>query len=99
MVIIPSLLIAKILVCLFLLLSILCFLGKNKPYQWKVLPFWLATAPMVLLPILNPFHFFTDVNAFILLFPYMSFCFCLILGVMTKRPSSFWLNWLAKFCL
>ena len=48
--IILSPLISRMLIYIFLLLSVIdfYFLGCNMPYQWRVLPFGLATASRVL---------------------------------------------------
>ena len=36
----------------------LCFVWHNVPYQWKVLPFWLATAPRVFTSLTKPILLF-----------------------------------------
>ena len=60
MVIMPFPLIYRMLIYMFPLLSIshfLCFVLCNVPYQWKVLPFGLATAPRVFTSLTKPILF------------------------------------------
>ena len=35
----------------------LCFVWHDVPYQWKVLPFWVATAPRVVMALTKPILF------------------------------------------
>ena len=46
---------------------ILCFVWHNVPYQWKVLPFGLATAPRVFMVLTKPFFSFAITKVSILL--------------------------------
>ena len=51
----------------FLLLSIVIFyifFWQIKPDQWKVLPFGQATAPKILLLLLNSYRFFASASAY-----------------------------------
>ena len=49
-----------------------CFVWHNVPYQWKVLPFWLATAPRVLWPSPNLFCSFAITRVSVLLSTWMT---------------------------
>ena len=50
----------------------LCFVWHNVPYQWKVLPFGLATAPRVFTSIMKPICSFAIARACVLLFIWMT---------------------------
>ena len=54
------LLISRMLIYIFLFLNnhchFLCFVWYQKPYQWKVLPFGLATTPSVFISLTKPIH-------------------------------------------
>ena len=67
-VIMPFPLIFRMLIYMFPLLSIIAgffFVWHNVPYQWRVLPFGLATAPRVFTS-LNPFYSFAVAKVCIL---------------------------------
>ena len=38
---------------------------QNKPYQWKVLPFWPATAPSVFISLTKPILFLPQCTRFL----------------------------------
>ena len=42
----------------------LCFVWHNVPCQWKVLPFWLATAPRVFMALTKPILFLCHCKGF-----------------------------------
>ena len=66
-----SFFIVRILISLFLLLSIIMFYGLCSSVNlihWKVLLFGLATAPKVSLHLLNPFCSLASLLGFILLY-------------------------------
>ena len=68
MVIMLSPLISRMLIYIFLLLSIfiifLQFVWCNMPYQWKVVPFQLATAPRVFTTLTKPILFLCHYKGF-----------------------------------
>ena len=46
------------------------FVWQNKPFQWNVLPFGLATAPRVFTSPTKPILSFADARVFVLLYYY-----------------------------
>ena len=69
------------------------------PYQWKVLPFRLATAPRVFMPFTNLFCSFAIAKVCMLLYIWMTSWFSFTLKWVGKRAHLFLCSLLACFGL